>query len=165
MDDFFEDTILLLFVVGTLALALIIMFPSDGEIPEIPVEDEGYVETTVFLQDQNLQLRHNCEALGMFVGTDQARSIQYGIQGELWERPGSHDLMIDAFHGYDIKVVMARVHGMRGGAFLADLYLKKEDTIFRLDSRPSDAVAIALRADAPIEVSEDLLQEHGRNVC
>ncbi len=155
----------MLVVAAVIVFASLLVFSSDGEIPEIPVDDEGFVEADVFLQDQNLQLVHNCYALSMTVGVEQARSIEQGLENELWERPGSHDLMIDALRGYDVEVAMVRVHDMRDGAYIADLFLHKEETVYRLDSRPSDAVAIALRADAPIEVSEDLLQEHGRNVC
>ncbi|MFP4116587.1 MAG: bifunctional nuclease family protein [Candidatus Aenigmatarchaeota archaeon] len=155
----------MLAIAAIVAFALLLISPSDSEVPEIPVENEGFVEANVFLQNQNLELRHNCDALTMTIGVDQARSIQYGLNNELWERPGSHDLMVDALRGYDVEVVMARVHDLQDGAYIADLYLEREETVYRLDSRPSDAVAVALRADAPIQVNRSLLEEYGRNIC
>jgi len=165
LEQILKDKPSLLVVTGVLVLALIFLIPSSGEIPEVPVDDQGYTETTVFVQNQNLQLRSDCWAIDMLIGAEQALSIQQGIRNELWERPGSHDIMIDALTGYDIDVVMVRIHSLRGSSYIADLFLQREDTVYRLDARPSDAVAVALRADAPIEVRESLLEEHGRNIC
>ncbi len=165
MKDTFQDSRFHVGLLIVLALLLVYTVPSHGEIPEIPVDNEGYVEIDVFIHNQNLQLRRDCVALDMTVSYDQARSIDHGIHGELWERPGSHDLMKDIIDGYGINVVMVRVHGMQEGAFVSDLFLEKDETVYRLDSRPSDAVAIALRTDAPVMVHEDLLHDHGVDVC
>ncbi|MFP4115806.1 MAG: bifunctional nuclease family protein [Candidatus Aenigmatarchaeota archaeon] len=165
MKEKLKDTKYQLLAVAILALVLIYAAPSNGEIPEVPAEDEGFVEAEVFLQDQNLQLIHGCRVLDMAISREQASSIEYGIQGELWERPGSHDLIKDILEGYEIDVIMVRVHDLQENAYRADLFLKKDGTVYRLDSRPSDAIAIALRVGAPVKVEEDLFLEYGRSAC
>ncbi len=163
--DIIKNTSFLLLFIGVAMVSSVFLVSSSGEIPEIPVDHEGYVETSVFIRDQNLQLVYNCHAITMAVGVEQASSIQYGLRGELWERPGSHDLIKDILEGYGVEVAMVRVHDLRDGAYVADLFLYSDGTVYRLDSRPSDSVAIALRAGAPIEVKYDLVREHGQYIC
>ncbi len=165
MNEFFKDIKVVIVLLFALVLILIYSLPSNGEIQEIPFEEEGYIEVEVLLYHNNLRLLYDCSAIDMGVSPEQARSIEHGIKGELWERPGSHDLINDILEGYNVNVLMARVHDLRDRAYIADLFLQKREAIYRLDSRPSDAVAIALRAGAPVEVHRDLVDEHATEVC
>jgi hypothetical protein len=60
---------------------------------------------------------------------------------------------------------MAKVVDLRNGTYIGRLIVKQGTTILGLDARPSDATAIAVRANAPIYIREDLLHEYGEKVC
>ncbi len=71
-------------------------------------------------------------------------------------RPNSHDLARDLIRGLDAEVVRVVVTELRDGTYYATLHLQNGQRSVGIDARPSDAIAIALRAQAPIFVRETL---------
>jgi len=80
-------------------------------------------------------------------------------------RPITHDLITDIFEVFDINVLFVMVHSLVGETYFAKIFLKRGDKILALDSRPSDAIGIALRNRAEIYVNKSLLEVYGREVC
>jgi bifunctional DNase/RNase len=60
---------------------------------------------------------------------------------------------------------MVKIESFSGGAYFAKLLLQQGNKILNLDSRPSDAIAIAVRTNAPVYVSKDIMTMMGENVC
>ncbi|MEM4703214.1 MAG: DUF151 domain-containing protein [Candidatus Pacearchaeota archaeon] len=76
----------------------------------------------------------------------------------------THDIIKNIFEIYDIKVIHVIIHETRDGIYLAKIFLRQGNKILALDSRPSDAIAIALRFDAKIYIKRQVLEE-GENIC
>jgi len=92
--------------------------------------------------------------LGMFIGPFEAQAIALPLQGIRPPRPYTHDLMLDALHRLKAKVKRVVITSLRDNTYFADLILEVQGQDMRLDSRPSDAIALALREDAPILAAE-----------
>jgi bifunctional DNase/RNase len=102
----------------------------------------------------------------IFISTDQAQSIQHALEREPFERPLTHDLLVEMVGEFGSALDRVRIDGLADGTFLAKIdaeqYRDGERRELTFDARPSDAIAIALRVDCPIEVSEGVLERAGR---
>jgi len=148
-----------------LAAALLAAFLYLPEGTVLPISEGGFERVGVRVGGQNVYLSSDCRALSMVVSRSQALSIGRALSDQASARPGTHDLLEDALDGYGVEVVEVKIHSLEEGIYHADLYLRKGKRIMKLDSRPSDAIAVALRADATIYVREGLLNKYGRKVC
>jgi bifunctional DNase/RNase len=101
------------------------------------------------------------KVLALAIGLEEARSIGVAFHKVLTPRPLSHDLMLKIIEGYGGSVSSCVVTKMERDIFFAELHLKRSGHEFTLDSRPSDAIALAMRAGAPIFVRRALLAEQG----
>lgn len=96
------------------------------------------------------------------IGPNEASAIAYQLQGVRPERPLTHDLAIHAIHALGARLREVRIVELRDETFRARAIIAGSDGEDReLDARPSDAVALALRADAPIFVERDLIVAEG----
>ena len=94
----------------------------------------------------------------IWVGIFEAQAIAIEIEKLSTPRPMTHDLtrnLINNLNGRLEKVVITEI---KDDTFYAVLWLKQDNEMVMIDSRPSDAIALALRADCPIYVSEQVLQ-------
>jgi uncharacterized protein len=99
--------------------------------------------------------------LPMVIGEAEALAIALALDHETPPRPLSHDLMASLVESLDAHVGHAEVTELRDGAFVAELTVSGPHGERRIDSRPSDAIALAMRVDAPLFVSEAVLDEAG----
>jgi bifunctional DNase/RNase len=97
--------------------------------------------------------------LPIVIGAPEAGAIAYELEGVHTSRPMSHDLMKTLIETFESKVLEICIHELKDSTFFAAITL--ENTTVEVDSRPSDAIALALRFDAPIFIVESLLQEAG----
>ena len=96
--------------------------------------------------------------LPIWIGTAEARSIALNIEERSSPRPNSHDLTRNVIDGLEGEVTRVVVTELRGGTYYAVLTLRARAGEVEIDSRPSDAIAIALRAGAPIFVRAELFE-------
>jgi bifunctional DNase/RNase len=99
--------------------------------------------------------------LPIWIGTPEATAIALAHDGIHTNRPLTHDLITSLIEELGATVDAVVVTELRGGTFYADLAITVGDTTHHISSRPSDAVAIAVRADAPLFADKDLLDEAG----
>jgi bifunctional DNase/RNase len=99
--------------------------------------------------------------LPIVVGGAEATSIAIAARGQHPPRPMTHDVMATLVDSLDAHVDAAEVTELRDGSFFANLALSGPMGERRLDTRPSDAIALAVRLNAPLYVSEDVLEEVG----
>ncbi|MEN8040574.1 MAG: bifunctional nuclease family protein [Actinomycetota bacterium] len=99
--------------------------------------------------------------LPIWIGTPEATAIALAHDGIHTKRPLTHDLVTSLIEQLGATVEGVVVTELRGGTFYADLTLSVGDDTHHISSRPSDAVAIAVRADAPLFADKDLLDEAG----
>ena len=109
----------------------------------------------VLLQEQEGERR----VLPIYIGPEEARAIALALEGVATPRPMTHDLLRDVLGAVDTQVVRVVVTELRESTFYAELELRTGDRTVRVSSRPSDAVALAVRVDAPIFASEEVLAD------
>lgn len=96
--------------------------------------------------------------LPIWVGLFEANAIALEVEKSTPPRPMTHDLLKNLIHGLNAEVQRIVVTELRDDTFYAVIWMKQNDEVVTLDARPSDAIALALRADCPIYVSEDVLK-------
>ncbi len=96
--------------------------------------------------------------LPIVIGTPEAQSIAIVMEGITPPRPLSHDLMCSIFKELDIKLIEVEIYKFEDGAFFSELLLEHNGNEYKIDSRTSDAVALAIRTNSPIYTTEDIMQ-------
>jgi len=99
--------------------------------------------------------------LPIWIGPQEATSIFVAIEGAETPRPLSHDLMKALIEAMDARVERVDVTRIEAGTFYAEITLRTARGSRVIDSRPSDAIALAARVDAPIWVADDVLEDAG----
>jgi uncharacterized protein len=96
--------------------------------------------------------------LPIWVGLYEAQAIQLEVVKATTPRPYTHDLLKNVVLGLNAQVQRVVVSELRGDTFYAVIWMEQNGEIVSIDARPSDALALALRSDCPIFVSEEVLQ-------
>lgn len=96
--------------------------------------------------------------LPIWVGIYEANAIALEIEKVTTPRPLTHDLIRNLLHAVDARVHKIVVSELREETFYAVIWLELEGHVISVDSRPSDALAVALRMDCPIYVADDVLK-------
>jgi uncharacterized protein len=96
--------------------------------------------------------------LPIWVGIYEANAIALEIEKVNTPRPMTHDLIRNLLLGLDTHVSRVVVNDLREDTFYAVIWLERDGQIISIDSRPSDALALALRVDCPIFVEENVLK-------
>ena len=96
--------------------------------------------------------------LPIWVGIYEANAIALEIEKVSTPRPMTHDLIKNLLTGLDTAVRKVVVNDLREDTFFAVIWLERNGQIISVDSRPSDALAIALRLDCPIFVDDEVLK-------
>ena len=99
--------------------------------------------------------------LPIWIGAQEATSIVIAVAGEQAPRPLSHDLMITLLDNLQAQVARVEVTRIEEGTFYAEITLSTPSGPRVIDARPSDAIALAVRADAPIFVADEVLDDAG----
>jgi uncharacterized protein len=98
--------------------------------------------------------------LPIWIGHPEAAAILIKLQGTSLPRPMTHDLLTTVLGTFEAEIQRITVTELRESTFYATLTLMKDGTEIEVDSRPSDALALAVRTDAPIFASNDLVEEN-----
>lgn len=96
------------------------------------------------------------------IGYPEAQAIECKLQEVVTPRPLTHDLMLNIMENFGLILNCVEIRKLPNGVFAADLIMEGSDgQLKRIDSRSSDAIAIAIRAEAPIFTSYEVLEESG----
>ena len=95
------------------------------------------------------------------IGANEAQAIAFALKGIATKRPITHDLFRSLANALGATMKCATIGKISDGTFYSQLLYQQGDAICQIDSRTSDAVAIALRAGAPIYIDEELLNRVG----
>ena len=96
--------------------------------------------------------------LPIWVGIYEANAIALEIEKVTTPRPMTHDLIKNLLMGLETRVHKVVVNELRDDTFYAVIWLEREGQAISIDSRPSDALALALRVDCPIFVEDEVLK-------
>ncbi len=99
--------------------------------------------------------------LPIWIGPYEADAITIHLQEVQVPRPLTHDLIVKVIEELDAKVERVYVSDLNNDTFYARIVLKVKDKEISIDSRPSDAVAVAVRVECPIYVNEEVMERAG----
>ena len=99
--------------------------------------------------------------LPIWIGHSEAAAILMKLQGAATPRPLTHDLLTEMLTQLDAQIVRITVTELRDSTFFAEITVQQNGSELVIDSRPSDAIALALRADAPIYAADEVIEESG----
>ncbi len=99
--------------------------------------------------------------LPIFIGTPEATAIAYALQGVAMPRPMTHDLIKDLLAASEVDVERVVITELRSSTYFAELHLRRGQERSIVSSRPSDAVAVAVRTASPLYVSDELMDAEG----
>jgi hypothetical protein len=100
--------------------------------------------------------------LPIFIGVPEAQAIALTMQNIETPRPMTHDLMKNLLDEVGAQVERITVTELREGTFFAEIILSSQGEVRTVSSRPSDAIALAIRIGSPIFAEDDVLEEAGR---
>jgi uncharacterized protein len=98
----------------------------------------------------------------MVIGDFEASAIALRIGRRKFDRPLTHDLIESILAAYDIRIAKLEIDALESGVFLGRLFLQDHSgRVTKLDTRPSDGIALAIGAEAPIFMSSEILDQAG----
>ena len=98
-------------------------------------------------------------ALPIWIGQHEAKSILTALEGQQSPRPMTHDLFFNFLQEWEFKLKKIIIHSLEDSTFYASIFMQQGETEKQIDARPSDAIALALRFDAPIWVMEEVVAD------
>lgn len=148
-------TFLVLFIISIAVVAVI-----DN------LDTSGYVAADVLqVVDNTIVVGKGCQAIVAETSPERAYSIQLGIEGIIDDRPNTHDIFVETIKSFNISLEYVTLDSYEDGIYYANLLFKSDDKYLKLDTKPSDAIALALRTNSTIYINETLLEETGENIC
>ena len=101
--------------------------------------------------------------LPIFIGIPEATAIGYVLQGHTPPRPMTHDLFASVMAQSGVRLERVEITELHDGTFFAEITLRQGEETVRISSRPSDAIALAVRMDhdVPILAADEVLDEAG----
>lgn len=97
--------------------------------------------------------------LPIWIGALEAMAISMPLKDMSMPRPMTHDLFLDTITNLGAEIVQVEISELKDSTYYAILVIKHNDKELRIDSRPSDAIAMAVRTKAPILVNQKVLEE------
>ena len=94
----------------------------------------------------------------IIIGPAEAQATAICLKGVKAPRPLTHDLFYTCLNVLGTKMLRVLIYKAKEGVFYSYIYLQKDEEIIRIDSRTSDAIALAVRADCPIFIYESILE-------
>jgi bifunctional DNase/RNase len=98
-------------------------------------------------------------AFPIVIGIFEATSIDRRVRGQQTPRPLTHDLLANAIEMLGGEVQDVYINELRDHTYFAKIRIRHEGELVEVDSRPSDAIALAVTVDVPIYVAEDVIEE------
>lgn len=100
-------------------------------------------------------------AVPIWIGHAEAQAIAMEVSGKKFQRPLTHDLMAIMLEGLKARVTKVVIADLRENTYYAQIFIERAKELLAIDARPSDAIALALRAKAPIFINDGLLNGEG----
>lgn len=98
-------------------------------------------------------------ALPIFIGQDQAKAIISALERQTPPRPLTHDLIVNMLEAWGMTLDRVIIHSLQDNTFYAIMMVRQGEVKKEIDARPSDAIAVAVRTNAPIWVMEEVIAD------
>jgi len=116
--------------------------------------DDRHKSPVIILQEKGGE-----RVLPIWIGGSEAHAIMAQLAGKKFQRPLTHDLMVNLIRDLGAQVVRVCVTDLKENTFYAEILLQRNNELMAVDARPSDSIALAVRTGSPIYVAEKLLEE------
>lgn len=93
------------------------------------------------------------------IGSGEAYAIDRRLKGITTQRPMTHDLLASVIEGLGGTIDRIEINNLEGGTFFARIHIRQDGQVVKVDSRPSDAIALGVATSVPIYVAEHVLEE------
>jgi bifunctional DNase/RNase len=97
-------------------------------------------------------------SLPIYIGLWEAISIGSALRSEVPPRPFTHDLFAETLQKFDIRLLAVHIDSLENGIYYATLLLSQDGHEVRVDCRPSDGIALAIRCGTPISVDDSVIE-------
>lgn len=121
------------------------------------VLDNRYNSPVVLLQELD-----GNRVLPIFIGPNEAAAIAMVLEKQKFARPLTLDLMKLALDALQARVTRVIISALKDDTFYASLVVESDGKVFSLDARPSDSIGLAVRAQAPIFVADEIMEAAGQ---
>jgi len=131
-------------------------------------QDPTFVEVTVWqmaMDDKSripvviLREKDGPGKLPIWIGTSEANAIVMKLHGKEFARPMTHDLLMCILEAAGIQIRRVEIAALKDSTYFARVVLQREHELFSVDARPSDSIALAIRAGAPLLAARELLSQ------
>ncbi|MEY3615896.1 MAG: hypothetical protein RLZZ518_898 [Actinomycetota bacterium] len=119
------------------------------------------IETPANVPLMQLREQDGERLLSIYIGASEYMAIEHAIEGRVPPRPLTHDLLVNVFEDLGAHLRRVVITEMREHTYFAEIQLLHQGQTHAISCRPSDAVALAVRADIPIAATRTLLDEVG----
>jgi bifunctional DNase/RNase len=106
-----------------------------------------------------LKSEDNDQAIPIWIGLLEATAIASALQGVTFDRPMTHDLFKNFLEMLNVSVSKIEVCDIKDSTYFAKIHFVSREKVFSMDTRPSDAIAIALRFNAPIFIDDKVIEK------
>jgi len=125
------------------------------KITDITLTNVGFA---VFLKPKDFP---DAKVVPIFIGPLETHAITSILDGVSPPRPMTHDLMMLIVPALGGRIIKVTIDEIIDNTFFAKITIRKDEEILLIDARPSDSIALALRAEAPIYITKNILEEAG----
>ncbi|MGI6106165.1 MAG: bifunctional nuclease family protein [Raoultibacter sp.] len=108
---------------------------------------------------ENEESTKGVRVVPIWIGINEATQMGIALEKARFVRPMTHDLFLDALTNLDATIDHVFIHDVNDTTFYAKLVLRQHNRLLELDARPSDALALAVRQEAPMFIAEDVLEK------
>lgn len=115
----------------------------------------------VLLEEETQKEQPQKKVLPIWIGMFEAQAILFKLQNLFFQRPLTHDLLKNVIETLKSSVEYVVITKIENNTFFAEIHIKKDNEKFVIDSRPSDALALAVRVEVPIYVNEKVMLQAG----
>ena len=105
--------------------------------------------------------KHSQRRLPIVIGGAEAEAISIGVEGVKGNRPLTHDLLLNFANNFNVSIMEIVINRFRDGVYYALIVCQQGDDLVMIDARPSDAIALAVRAGCEIYAYESVMEEAG----
>lgn len=111
-----------------------------------------------------LQSKETDDVLSIWIGVFEANAISMKLENIHMPRPMTYDLMVNLIESLSADISYILINDLNDNTYYAEIVLNKDGQEIRIDSRPSDAINLAIRKNVPIFVEERVLQEYKKDI-
>jgi len=148
-------TLVVLIIISAMALAIV----------NIINEDDYVIVNIIEVSGNFITIGNNCTAIIAETSPERAYSILMGIQGIIDNRPTTHDIYVETLKNFNITIDKVLIEKYEDEIYYSFIIFNSGEKILKLDSKPSDAIALAVRTGTDIMIKKDLLEEVGVEIC